>query len=71
MPNLLQCFITVLQIKCFQLAGDFELTTVGIYVFEVNNRNTRCKICSNLTIKIPNELISHLVLVFLLLSLNM
>ena len=43
MPNLLQCFITVLQIKYFQFAGDFELTTVGIYVFKVNNRNTRTK----------------------------
>ena len=41
MPNLLQWFITVLQIKHFQLAGDFELTPMGIYVFQVNNRNNR------------------------------
>ena len=43
MPNLFQSFITVLQIKHLQLAGDFELIAVGIYVFKVNNRNTRTK----------------------------
>ena len=59
----------------------------GIYLLKVNNRNTRtrCEICSTLTIKIPErrhwdrsgifivnfEHISHLVLVFLLLTLNM
>ena len=59
----------------------------GIYLLKVNDRNsrTRCKICSNLTIKIPErrqwyrsgifivnfEHISHLALVFLLLTLNM
>ena len=59
----------------------------GIYLLKVNNRNTRtrCEICSKLTIKIPErrhkrrsgvfivnfEHISHLVLVFLLLTLNM
>ena len=55
------------------------------YIFKVNNRNTRtkCEICSKLTIKIPErrrrsgtfivnfEHISHLVMVFLLLILNM
>ena len=57
------------------------------YMFKVNNRNTRtrCEICSKLTIKTPErrhwrrsgvfivnfEHISHLVLVFLLLTLNM
>ena len=55
----------------------------GFYLFKVNNRNTRtrCEICSKLTIKIPErrrrcsgifiinfEHISHLVLVFLLLT---
>ena len=56
-------------------------------MFKVNNRNTRarCEICSKLIIKIPErrqwrrsgifivnfEHISHLVLVFLLLTLNM
>ena len=59
----------------------------GIYLLKVNNRNTRtrCEICLKLTIKIPQrhhwrrsgifivnfEYISHLVLVFLLLTLNM
>ena len=55
----------------------------GIYLLEVNKRNTRARyeICSKLTIKIPEqhsgiftvnfEHISHLVLVFLLLTLNM
>ena len=58
----------------------------GNYMFKVNNRNirTRCDICSKLTIKIPEwchwccsdifivkfEHISHLVLVFLLLTLS-
>ena len=59
----------------------------SIYLLKVNNRNTRtsCEICSKLTIKTPErrylrhsgefifnfEHISHLVLVFLLLTLNM
>ena len=55
---------------------------VGIYLLKVNNRNTRTRseICSKLTIKTPKrrqwiivnfENISHLVLVFLLLTLSM
>ena len=57
---------------------------VGIYMFKVNNRNTRtrCEISSKLTIKTPEwrrsgvfiidfEYILHLVLMFLLLTLNM
>ena len=60
---------------------------VSIYLLKVNNRNTRTRseICSKLTIKTPErrqwrrsgvfivnfEHISHLVLVFLLLTLNM
>ena len=59
----------------------------GIYLFKVNNKNTRkrIEICSKLTIKTPErchwrlsgvfivnfEHIKHLVLVFLLLTLNM
>ena len=59
---------------------------VGYYMFKVNNRNsrTRCEICSKLTIKTPErrhcrrsgvfivnfEHISHLVLVFLFLTLS-
>ena len=62
------------------------IAPVSIYLFKVNNTNTktRCKICSNLTIKTPErrqwrrsgifivnfEHISQLVLVFLLLTLN-
>ena len=58
-----------------------------IYLLKFNNRNTRtcCEICSKLTIKTPErhqwhrsgvfivnfEHISHLVLVFILLTLNM
>ena len=58
----------------------------GIYLLKVNSRNTRttCEICSELTIKTPErrdrrrsggfivnfEHISHLVLLFLLLTLN-
>ena len=51
---------------------------VRIYMLKVNNRNTRtwCEICSKLTIKIVIfivnfEHISHLALVFLLLTLSM
>ena len=62
------------------------IKVAGNYMFKVNNRNTRtrCEICSTLTIKIPErrrsrsgifvinfEHISHLVLVYLLLTLNM
>ena len=59
----------------------------GIHLLKVNNRSTRtrCEICSKLTIKTPErrqwrcsgvfianfEHISHLVLVFLFLTLNM
>ena len=41
---------------------------VGIYLFKVNNRNTRtrCKICSKLTIRTPERVF----LVFLLLTLS-
>ena len=63
------------------------LISAGIYLLIVNKRNTRtrCEICSKLTIKIPErrhlcrfgifivnfEHISHFVLEFLLLTLNM
>ena len=50
----------------------------NIYLFKVNNRNSRkrCEICSKLTIKTPGVFIvnfkhiSHLFLLFLLLTLN-
>ena len=63
-----------------------SFNSAGIYLFKVNNRNTRtrCEICSKLTINTPErrqwrrsgvfidnfEHISHLVLVFLLLTLS-
>ena len=63
-----------------------DTVPAGIYLLKVNNRNTRtrCKICSKITIKIPErrhwhrsgifivnfEHILHLVLVFLLLTLS-
>ena len=65
---------------------DLFIYAAGIYLFKVNNINTRrrCEICSKLIIKVPEryhwrrsgalivnfEHISHLVLMFLLLILN-
>ena len=58
------------------------LNPAGIYMFKVNNRNTRtrCEICLKFTIKTPLlvyllltlnfEHISHLILVFLLSTLR-
>ena len=63
------------------LVLELWINPVGIYLLKVNNGNTRarCEICSQLTIKTPEcrsgvftvkfEHISHLVLVFLLLTL--
>ena len=64
--------------------SNFAHDLAGNYMFKVNNRNnrTRCEICSKLTIKTPerrhwrrsdvfivnSEQISHLVLVFLLIT---
>ena len=58
--------------------SEFQVAyTHGNYIFKVNNRNitTRCEICSKLTINfcvfiVKFEHISHLVLVFLLLTLS-
>ena len=65
----------------------YDLFPAGIYLLKVNNRNTRtrCEICLKLTIKTSErchycrsgvfivnlEHISHRILVFLLLTLNM
>ena len=70
----------------FCLNQNLALDPANIYLFKVNNKNTRkrCEICSKLTIKTPErrqwrrsgvfivnfEHISHLVLVFLLLTSN-
>ena len=69
-----------------QISGFVLLIPTGNYMLKVNKRNTRtrCEICSKLTTKTPElnhwrrsgvfivnfELISHLVLVFLLLALS-
>ena len=74
------------DIKFINVASKLDAFPAGNYMFKVNNRNTRtrCEICSKLTIKTPErrqwrrsgvfivnfEHISHLVLVFLLLTLN-
>ena len=65
----------------------WSIYPAGIYLLKINNKNsrTRCEICLKLTIKTPKrrqcrhsgvfmvnfEHISHLALVFLLLTLNM
>ena len=61
---------------------DADMYPAKIYLFKVNNRNSRkmCKICSKLTIKTPErrsgvfivnfEHISHFFLLFLLLTLS-
>ena len=67
----------------FHLLNGFT-SQPAIIMFKVHNRNTRCEICSKSTIKTPKRRqwrrsgvfivtfrnISHLVLVFLLLTLN-
>ena len=75
----LKLLVMVIEVNLFELfvrqLG--ESNPSGNYMFKFINRNTRtrCEICSKLTIKIPDgifivnfEHISHLVLVFLLLT---
>ena len=73
--------------KSLKSLNELRIDPIGIYLLKVNNKNsrTRCKICSKLIIKRPEqrrwrrsgvfivifEHISHLVPVFLLLILNM
>ena len=73
--------------KMFDWILNTPLIPAGFYVLNVNNKGTRtrCEICSKLIIKTPErhqwrrydvfivnfESISHLVLMFLLLTLNM
>ena len=75
-----------MQCLFYMLYLIFVFIPAGIYLLKVNNRNTRtrCEICSKLTINTPErrhwrrsgvfivnfEHISHLALVFLLLTLN-
>ena len=78
--------ITVAETGCISLLNDILRTKfpAGIYLLKVNKRNTRirCEICSKLKIKTPErrrsgavivnvEHVSHFVLVFLSLNLNM
>ena len=81
----LQWIIITISITLIQFIMAY-LITFGIYIFTVNNRNTRkrCAVCSKLTIMTPEqrhwrrsgvfiinfEHISHLFLVFLLLTLS-
>ena len=69
---------TVLQYRTITVSSYYPGST---YLFKVNNRNTKkiCKICSKFAIKTPErsgvfivnfEHISHLGLVFLLLTFN-
>ena len=61
--------------KCFHIGVSLYILSVtipdGIYLFKVNNRNTRtrCEICSKLTINTPERRHGD-VLVYLLLTLN-
>ena len=82
----LQILIFFILYGAFLCCCSMMLNPAGIYLLKVNNRNTktRCEICSKLTINTPErrhwrrsgvfivnfEHISHLVLVFLLLTLN-
>ena len=45
------------KINCIQIEDMFMLIPAGIYLFKVNNRNTRtrCEICSKLTINTPER----------------
>ena len=80
-------FLMLLYSHCNYSEQLYGINPAGIYLLKVNNRNTRtrCEICSKITIKTPErrhwrrsgvfivsfEHISHLVLLFLLLTLNM
>ena len=77
-------FFRATEIECCSFVKDYKIgikstNPAGIYLLKVNNENTgtRCEICSKLTgcrsgvFFVNFEHISHLVLVFLLLTLNM
>ena len=87
LQNLLSILATLRENTYCCLWTFFSQEPAGINLFKVNNRNTRprCEVCSKLIIKTPErhqwrrssvfivnfEHISHLVLVFVLLTLNM
>ena len=80
------CLLLFPSDNLFFTVVSYQTSPAGIYLFKVNSRNTRkrCEICSKLTINTPErrqwrrsgvfivnfEHISHLVLVFLLLTLS-
>ena len=81
--SILTWMLIVISSQNFSYKLNFENFPAGIYMFKVNNRNTRTryKICSKLTIKTPKrwccssfivnlEHILYYVLVFLLLTLS-
>ena len=84
LPKQSPCFNPFLSKQNLSSLPLLRYYPVGNYILKVNNRNTRarCEICSKLTIKTPErdywrrsgvfivnfEHISHLVLVFLLLT---
>ena len=74
----LQKIDTLLNLRDKPKLSTMFIYPAVIYLLKVSNRNTRtrCEICSKLTIKTPErrhnfEHISHLALVFLLLTLTM
>ena len=84
--NFIYCKFLIWESILINLSAIYEPLPASNYMFKVNNRNTRTRseICSNLTIKTPKrrqwhcsgvfivnfEHISHLVLLFLLLTLS-
>ena len=50
-------FVLSQKVFCYSLGETFLTFPAGIYLFEVNNGNTRtmCEICSKLTIKTPEQ----------------
>ena len=64
-------FLKPFSACCPLKSVDTKHHPANIYLFKLNNRNTRkrCEICSKLTIKTPDDVID-VVLVFLLLTLN-
>ena len=80
-------WVLITKVDFLYCLFEYSLNLACKYLLKVNNRNTRirCEICSKLTIKTPErrhwcrssvfnvnfEHISHLVLMFLLLTLNM
>ena len=83
---MVKAILSLKSIRCLKASEELFLISAGNYMLKVNNRSTRerCEIYSKLAIKIPErrhwrhssvlivnfEHISHLPLVFLLLTLR-